>query len=108
MEVTRTESRNLTTLRDALIDLDGYFPFTPPVSKHAWEERRVALRRQIQVAEGVWPMPERGPVKATVHGPISRDESFYAGTAAQTDVLTQGRSENQRVLVFAMGGRVSF
>ena len=41
-------------------------------------------------------------------GPISRDERFYAGTAAQTDVLTDGRSENQRVLVFAMGGRFSF
>jgi len=56
------------------IDLNkSYFPFTPPTNKHAWEERRVALRRQIQVAEGLWPMPERGPVKATIHGPISRD-----------------------------------
>jgi Acetyl xylan esterase (AXE1) len=57
-----------------LIDLNkDYFPFTPPTNKHAWEERRVALRRQIQVAEGLWPMPERGPVKATVHGAINRD-----------------------------------
>src|SRR5262249_28665865 len=57
-----------------LIDLNkSYFPFTPPTNKHAWEERRVALRRQIQVAEGLWPMPERGPVKATIHGPINRD-----------------------------------
>src|SRR5437899_7192929 len=56
------------------IDLNtGYFPFTPPTNKHAWEERRVALRRQIQVAEGLWPMPERGPVKATIHGAIDRD-----------------------------------
>jgi long-chain fatty acid transport protein len=42
------------------------------------------------------------------NSPISRDERFYAGTAAQTDVLTDGRAENQRVLVFAMGGRISF
>ncbi|HYG48708.1 MAG TPA: outer membrane protein transport protein [Allosphingosinicella sp.] len=41
-------------------------------------------------------------------GPISRDERFYAGTAAQTDVLTDGRAEAQRVLVFALGGRMSF
>ena len=27
-------------------------------------------------------------------GPISRDERFYAGTAAQTDVLTDGRAHN--------------
>ncbi|HEX6376328.1 MAG TPA: porin [Allosphingosinicella sp.] len=41
-------------------------------------------------------------------GPISRDERFYAGTAAQTDILTEGRAEDQRVLVFALGGRISF
>jgi long-chain fatty acid transport protein len=40
--------------------------------------------------------------------PIVRDERFYAGTAAQTDVLTDGRARNQRVLVFAMGGRMTF
>ncbi|MEA3035060.1 MAG: long-chain fatty acid transport protein [Sphingomonadales bacterium] len=37
---------------------------------------------------------------------IIRDESFYAGTGAQTDVLTDGRARNQRVLVFALGGRI--
>jgi long-chain fatty acid transport protein len=41
-------------------------------------------------------------------GPISRDERFYAGTAAQTDVLTDGRANNPRVFVLALGGRVSF
>jgi long-chain fatty acid transport protein len=41
-------------------------------------------------------------------GPISRDERFYAGTAAQTDVLTDGRASGQRVLVFALGGRMTF
>jgi long-chain fatty acid transport protein len=41
-------------------------------------------------------------------GPISRDERFYAGTAAQTDVLTEGRTRDQRVLVFALGARMGF
>ena len=41
-------------------------------------------------------------------GPISRDERFYAGTAAQTDVLTDGRVNNPRVFVLALGGRLSF
>ena len=45
---------------------------------------------------------------AVEDGPISRDERFYAGTAAQTDVLTDGRSRDQSVLVFAVGGRMSF
>jgi long-chain fatty acid transport protein len=40
--------------------------------------------------------------------PIARDEHFYAGSPAQTDVLTDGRQLNQRVLVFALGGRVGF
>jgi long-chain fatty acid transport protein len=40
--------------------------------------------------------------------PIARDERFYAGTAAQTDILTDGRAHGQRVFVFALGGRLSF
>jgi dienelactone hydrolase len=60
-------------LSDKPKDLNGYFPFEPPATKEAWEARRMALRTQIQVAVGLWPMPERGPVHATVHGPISRD-----------------------------------
>lgn len=40
--------------------------------------------------------------------PITRDERFYAGTAAQTDVLSEGLAHDQRVLVFSMGGRMSF
>jgi long-chain fatty acid transport protein len=42
------------------------------------------------------------------NSPISRDEHFYAGTPAQTDVLTDGRAHDQSVLVFALGGRLSF
>ncbi|HYI41476.1 MAG TPA: outer membrane protein transport protein [Allosphingosinicella sp.] len=42
------------------------------------------------------------------NSPISRDERFYAGTPAQTDILTDGRAHSQRVLVFALGGRMSF
>jgi long-chain fatty acid transport protein len=37
---------------------------------------------------------------------IGRDERFYAGTAAQTDVLTGGRADEQRALVFSLGGRM--
>lgn len=54
-------------------DLDGYFPFTPPATKEAWEKRRQVLKTQLQVALGLWPMPERGPLSATIHSPIRRD-----------------------------------
>jgi len=41
-------------------------------------------------------------------GPIARQERFYAGTPAQTDILTAGRVHDQRVVVLAMGGRLRF
>ena len=39
---------------------------------------------------------------------ITRDELFYAGTPAQTEVLTDGRASNQRALVLSIGGRMTF
>lgn len=38
--------------------LDSHFPFTPPDSLEAWQERADAVRQQIRVAVGMWPMPE--------------------------------------------------
>lgn len=57
----------------ALKDLDGYFPFTPSTSVEAWNVRKEFLLRQLNVACGLWPMPERPPIEATVHGRIERD-----------------------------------
>src|SRR5215217_5223136 len=48
--------------------LDDYFPFTPVESPQAWAKRAADLRRQAQVATGLWPMPTRTPLEATVHG----------------------------------------
>ena len=54
--------------------LDAPAVFTASFKTRAdWEARAAALRRQVQVAVGLWPMPERGPVKATVHGRVVRD-----------------------------------
>jgi dienelactone hydrolase len=55
-------------------DLDGYFPFTPPTSKADWEKRAERVRRQILVAEGLWPMPTKTPLNAVIHGKIDRGE----------------------------------
>jgi dienelactone hydrolase len=55
-------------------DLDGYFPFTPPKSKAAWEKRAERVRRQILVSQGLWPMPTREPLNAVIHGRIDRGE----------------------------------
>jgi hypothetical protein len=49
-------------------DLDGYFPFTPPTTPAAWDERAEQVRLQIRVALGLWPEPERTPLNAVIHG----------------------------------------
>lgn len=40
--------------------------------------------------------------------PIARNERFYAGTAAQVDILTAGRARAQRAIVVSLGGRIGF
>ncbi len=57
-----------------LTTLNDYFPMTPPASKEAWEARRKELREQVLVANGLWPMPEKTPLNAVIHGKIDRDD----------------------------------
>jgi hypothetical protein len=54
-------------------DYDGYFPWTPPTSKEAWDTRRREVREQVLVATGLWPMPEKIELKPVIHGKIERD-----------------------------------
>lgn len=57
-----------------LHDLDHPAPFVPQYkTKEEWETRKQALRTQLLVALGLYPMPKRHPVAATVHGKIERD-----------------------------------
>lgn len=65
--------------------LDDYFPFTPPKTKEEWAARRERVREQVLVATGLWPMPEKTPLNAVVHGKIERDgytieKVFFAST----------------------------
>lgn len=53
-------------------DYNGYFPFTPPKTRQAWEARAEQLRRQLLVANGLWPMPEHTPHNAVIHGKVER------------------------------------
>jgi dienelactone hydrolase len=55
-------------------DLDGYFPFEVPATKADWEQRSAAVRRQIQVATGLWPFPERTPLNAKIFGRTERPD----------------------------------
>ena len=54
--------------------LDKPFTFKPSfTSVDDWKLRASALRRQIQVALGLWPMPEKMPLRPVIHGKIVRD-----------------------------------
>jgi len=39
-----------------------------------WEKRSEFLRRQALIAQGLWPMPEKTELKATIHGKIDRGD----------------------------------
>ena len=53
--------------------LNGHFPFKVPSDAGAWYERAELLRRRILVATGLWPMPEKTPLNAVIHGKSQRD-----------------------------------
>ena len=54
-------------------DLNGYFPFIVPNTVEEWEQRSAALKQRILVATGLWPLPEKTPLNAVVHGRVERD-----------------------------------
>jgi dienelactone hydrolase len=54
--------------------LDSYFPLTVPASKEAWEARRKEVRERVLVATGLWPMPEKTPLRPVIHGKVDRDD----------------------------------
>lgn len=66
----RPNDRRLGPLKD----LNGYFPMQVPETAEAWQARAEELRRQTQVALGLWPMPTKTPVQAVVHGTIEQDD----------------------------------
>ena len=53
-------------------DLNGYFPFEVPASAAAWEARADELRRQVLIATGLWPLPERTPLNPAIYGKSER------------------------------------
>src|SRR4051794_24519457 len=54
--------------------LNDYFPFQPPATRDAWEQRKRELREQVLVANGLWPLPEKTPLNVVIHGKIERDD----------------------------------
>ena len=57
-----------------LKDLNGYFPFAPPESIEAWEERKAKIRQRMLVSQGLWPLPTKHPLNAVIHGKIDQGD----------------------------------
>ena len=53
--------------------LDGDHPFTPVPDRAAWEARAAGLRTRVLLAAGLWPLPQRTPLKPIVHGRVDRE-----------------------------------
>ena len=78
------------------MDLDERLTRVPPDKDHpadfkprfadkaSWEVRAAALRSQVQVALGLWPMPPRPPVEAELFGSIARDGYTIATVALES------------------------
>jgi dienelactone hydrolase len=57
-----------------LKDLQGYFPFKPCETQEEWAVRAARVRRELAVALGLWPMPEKTPLNAVIHGRIEQPD----------------------------------
>ena len=57
-----------------LKNLNGYFPFPAPKSVQDWEPRRDFVRRQLQVSQGLWPMPTKTPLNEVIHGKMDQGD----------------------------------
>jgi dienelactone hydrolase len=53
---------------------DKDFFLRVPATKEAWEARRQAVREQVLVATGLWPLPVKTPLQPVIHGKIDRDD----------------------------------
>src|SRR5437870_585230 len=69
-EGKKPADRRLTVTR-TLNDKD--FFLRPPATLAGWQSRRQAVREQLLVSNGLWPLPPKTPLKPVVHGRIDRD-----------------------------------
>ena len=49
---------------------DKYHPWSPPTTLKQWKAEAGRVRRQLEVATGLWPAGPREPIKPVIHGRI--------------------------------------
>ena len=63
--------------------LDTPHLFSPPASRVQWEARAAALRRQILFSAGLWPMPEKTPLRPRVTGRLEGPDFIVENVAIE-------------------------
>jgi len=58
--------------------------FTPPASLQAWESRKTAVREQLLVTQGLWPMWPKTPLNPQVYGIMDRGDYTIEKVALET------------------------
>ena len=53
---------------------DAYHPWAPATDRGEWDEQAQRIREQALIAAGLWPMPDKTPLDAVVHGRIERGD----------------------------------
>lgn len=67
-----------------LKNLNGYFPWEPSETYEQWQQRAEYVRRQVLVALGLWPMPEKTPLKPMIHGKVDREDYTVEKVSIET------------------------
>jgi Acetyl xylan esterase (AXE1) len=57
----------------AVKDLNTPREFPKITTQRQWQERAEAIRQQILVSAGLWPLPEKTPLKAKIFGKVERN-----------------------------------
>ncbi len=68
-EVPKTDRR-----LDETRHLDLTYDFAGYARREEWQARAAQLKQQILVSAGLWPMPEKSPLKATIFGKVDRGD----------------------------------
>jgi len=53
---------------------DHDHPWTPPSTLEEWKVESQRIRERVLVACGLWPMPEKEPLKPVIHGAVDRGD----------------------------------
>ncbi len=50
------------------------FPMDAAAWEADWEQCREQVKNRVQLAAGLWPLPEKTPLKAVIHGRVERED----------------------------------